>query len=152
MGMGFAGLADGIVFHQILGWHHLLCSTVDCQVPSVGQLRLQNTQDGYFHLALWLVLVAGTALLFRSARHADQQGGGRVFLGSVLAGGGLFNFIEGIVNHQVLAIHHVYPGHPQQLGIDLLYLANGVAFAAIGWWLVRSGRRPESAQAASPMA
>src|SRR5580704_10718845 len=66
LGMGFGGLADGIVLHSILGWHHLLCAgaTVYCQPTSIGQLQLENAQDGYFDLALWLVLLAGTAMIF----------------------------------------------------------------------------------------
>src|ERR1039458_8336731 len=72
LGMGFGGLADGIVLHSILGWHHLICSSATefCQPTSVEQLKLENTQDGFFALALWLVLLAGTALLFRAACRA----------------------------------------------------------------------------------
>jgi uncharacterized membrane protein len=141
LGMGFAGLADGIILHQILGWHHLVCVTADCQVASVAQLERANLQDGYFHLALGLVVLTGTALLFHAARAGSLAGKGRILLGAILAGGGLFNLGEGLVNHQLLGIHHVRPGHPHQLALDLLYLANGVLFAALGAGLARS-RRP----------
>ena len=140
LGLGFAGFTDGIVFHQILGWHHLVCVTVDCQVASVAQLERENTQDGYFHLALGLVVLTGTALLFHAARSTSLAGKGRILLGAILAGGGLFELGEGIINHQLLGIHHVLPGHPHQLAFDLLYLANGALFAALGIGLVRSPR------------
>jgi uncharacterized membrane protein len=141
LGMGFGGFADGIILHQILGWHHLVCYTVDCHPTSIEQLQRENTQDGFFHLALWLVLLVGTAMLFRAARHAGPAWNGRVLLGSMLAGCGLFNFVEGIIDHQILGIHHVLPGNPHQLLFDMLFLANGVLFFMIGAWLIRSPRR-----------
>jgi uncharacterized membrane protein len=141
LGMGFGGFADGIILHQILGWHHLICYTVNCQPTSIEQLQRENTQDGYFHLALWLVTLAGTALLFRAAPYAGPARKGRILFGSMLAGCGLFNFLEGIIDHQILGIHHVLPGHPHQLLFDMLFLANGILFFMIGAWLMRSPRK-----------
>ena len=138
LGMGFGGLADGIILHQILGWHHLVCYDVDCRPASIEQLQLEITQDGYFHLGLWLVLLLGTAMLFGAARRAGPEWNGRVLLGSMLAGCGLFNFVEGLVNHQILGIHHVLPGNPLQFLFDMLYLGNGLLFVIIGVWLIRS--------------
>jgi uncharacterized membrane protein len=137
LGMGFGGLADGIVLHSILGWHHLICAGAGefCQPASTEQLKLENTQDGYFDLALWLVLLAGTAMLFRAARHAGPAWKARVLCGAMLAGCGVFNFLEGLVNHQILGIHHVLPGSPHQLLFDMLFLANGAVFFVVGAWL-----------------
>ncbi len=141
LGMGFGGLADGIVLHQILGWHHLVCVTAHCRPASIAQLQLQNTQDGLFHLALWVLLLVGTAQLFRAARSGGLTGTGRILLGAILAGCGLFNFVEGLVNHQILGIHHVLPGHPQQQLFDMLFLANGILFFVIGAWHIRPPAR-----------
>jgi uncharacterized membrane protein len=140
LGMGFGGLADGVILHQILGWHHLVCYTLDCQPTSVGELELENTQDGYFHLGLWLTLLAGTIMLFRAARRPEGTRSGRVLAGAMLSGSGLFNFVEGLVNHQILGIHHVLPGNPHQHLFDMLYLGNGLLFLAIGLLLIRSPR------------
>lgn len=98
------------------------------------------TQDGFFHLALWLVSLVGTAMLLRAARHAGPAWNNRVLLGSMLAGWGLFSFVEGIIDHQILGIHHVLPGHPHQLWFDMLFLAAGVVFFMIGARLIRSPR------------
>jgi uncharacterized membrane protein len=84
------------------------------------------------------VLLVGTAMLFRAARQAGSSRKGGVLVGSMLAGCGLFNFVEGLVNHQILGIHHVLPGNPHQFLFDMLYLANGVLFFVVGVWLVRS--------------
>jgi uncharacterized membrane protein len=137
LGLGFGGFADGIVLHQILGWHHLICVTAHCQSKSIAQLELQNTQDGFFHLALWFVLLVGTAMLFRAGR-TDSSWSGRTLSGSMLAGWGLFNFVEGIVDHHILKIHHVLPGHPNQVWFDLLFLATGLAFFLMGLRVVYS--------------
>lgn len=140
LGLGFGGFADGIVLHQILGWHHLICVTEHCQPTSIEHLQRQNTQDGFFHFAVWIVSLIGTAMLFRAARTGTLWSG-KALAGAMLAGWGIFNFVEGLIDHQVLGIHHVLPGHPQQLLWDMLFLATGPVFGLLGWWLIRTGRR-----------
>jgi len=140
LGAGFGGLADGIVLHSILGWHHMICYSMDCQPTTVAQLQLENTQDGYFLLVVWLMVLTGTAMLFRAVRAEGPEASGRVLLGSILAGCGAFNFVEGLINHQILGLHHVAPGSPHQFLFDMLYLANGILFFAIGVWLITSRR------------
>jgi uncharacterized membrane protein len=137
LGMGFGGFADGIILHQILGWHHFICYSANCYPTSIAQLQRENTQDGFFHLALWLVVLVGTAMLFRAGGRPAPLRSGRVLLGAILAGSGLFNFVEGMVDHQILGIHHVLPGNPHQFLFDMLYLANGVLFFLIGAWLMQ---------------
>src|SRR5471032_3005101 len=105
LGAGFGGMADGIVLHSILGWHHMICYTMDCQPLSVAQLQQENTQDGYFLLVVWLMVLTGTAMLFKAASQLGPTASGRVLLGAMLAGSGAFNFIEGLINHQILGLH-----------------------------------------------
>jgi uncharacterized membrane protein len=50
----------------------------------------------------------------------------------------MFNFLEGLIDHQILGIHHVLPGHPHQFLFDMLFLANGALFFMIGACLIRS--------------
>lgn len=57
----------------------------------------------------------------------------------MLGGRGLFNFVEGIIDHQLLGIHHVHPGDGQ-LAWDLGFLASGLVLVAIGGALVRGYR------------
>ncbi len=140
LGAGFGGFADGIVLHQILGWHHLVCVSAFCQSATVAQLQLQNTQDGFFHLGLWLVTLTGLVMLFRAARTADTDWSGRTLTGAMLAGAGLFNIVEGLINHQLLGIHHVLPGDPHELAIDLVYLVIGLVVALAGFRIIRTPR------------
>jgi len=141
LGAGFGGFADGIILHQILGWHHLVCYTPNCQPTSIAQLEMENTQDGFFHLGLWLVTLTGTAMLFHAARRTGPAASGRGLLGAMLAGCGLFNLVEGLVDHQILGIHHVLPGSAHQFLYDMLFLANGALYLLVGAWLVKSVKK-----------
>lgn len=137
LGLGFGGFADGIVLHQILGWHHLVCVTAHCQPTSIAHLQRQNTQDGFFHLGLWLVTLAGMAMLFRAGGRPGASWSGRILVGSMLAGWGLFNFVEGMIDHQILGIHHVLPGHAHEFLFDMLFLASGAGLFLTGVALAR---------------
>lgn len=137
LGLGLGGFADGIVLHQILGWHHLVCTTETCQPETVEVLKRQNMQDGFFHLATWLLTLAGVVMLFHAARANNDAGGGRTLTGAMLAGWGVFNLVEGLINHQLLGIHHVRPGHAHEMWFDLLFLASGAVLIAIGAWMTR---------------
>lgn len=137
LGLGFGGFFDGIVLHQILGWHHLVCRTDTCQPASIAQLQQQNQEDGFFHLAVWLISLAGTALLFRARK---DVGGGLSLIGAMLLGWGAFNFVEGLIDHQLLGLHHVLPGSPHQLLYDLLFLASGLLLGGSGAWIFSQGR------------
>lgn len=141
LGLGLGGFADGIVLHQILGWHHLICTTETCRVETVEALKRQNAQDGFFHLATWILTAVGVVLLFRAARGKAQIWSGRTLGGAMLAGWGIFNFVEGLIDHQILGIHHVRPGHPQEFAFDMAFLASGVLLFVIGALLARSGQR-----------
>ena len=60
----------------------------------------------------------------------------RTLIGGALAGWGLFNVVEGIVDHHLLNLHHVRPG-PDQLAYDLGFLAWGALMLLAGVALVR---------------
>lgn len=148
LGLGLGGFFDGIVLHQILGWHHMVCTTETCQPISIEHLTRQNTQDGFFHLAVWIITIVGVILLFQAARRSavterervrpSQPWSGKALFGAILAGWGIFNFVEGLIDHQILGLHHVRPGHPDQFLFDMLFLGVGVVLVLIGSSLVTS--------------
>lgn len=140
LGLGLGGLFDGIVLHQILGWHHMICTTETCQPDSVAALEKQITQDGVFNFTVWVITLTGIMLLFRAARLQPSRWSPKVFLGAILVGWGTFNFVEGLVDHQILGLHHVLPGNPHQFLFDMLFLASGLLLAAVGWTMARKGR------------
>jgi uncharacterized membrane protein len=135
LGVGLGGFFDGIVFHQLLQWHHMVSTPLPPE--SVANLRLNTLLDGAFHATTWVITVVGVWLLLRSGGERRLAGAGRVLAGGILAGWGGFNLVEGIVDHHLLGIHHVRPG-PDAALYDAAFLMWGAAFVAIGWWLVRS--------------
>ena len=146
LGVGLGGFVDGIVFHQLLQWHHMLTSA-GYPPDSVRNLEINTLWDGLFHAATWVVTAIGLALLWRAARHRHVTWSGRLLAGTLLAGWGGFNLVEGLVDHFILGIHHVRSG-PNQLAWDLGFLAWGALMVAIGWWLIRSGREETPAATA----
>lgn len=132
------GVLDGIALHQILQWHSMLSSVVPT-TDLIG-MKVNMAWDGVFHLVTWITTLAGIALLFRAARRPRIAWSGRVLTGSMLAGWGLFNFVEGVIDHQLLGIHHVRPGE-HVLAWDLAFLASGLVLMLVGWKLARSHSR-----------
>jgi uncharacterized membrane protein len=111
-------------------------------VPPVDLVAMKYNMmfDGLFHALTWVMTVVGLALLWRAGARADVPWVGRIFAGALVLGWGLFNFFEGVVDHQILGLHHVRPG-PHMLAWDLGFLASGLVFALVGVLLIRAGRR-----------
>lgn len=139
LGLGLGGFVDGIVLHQILQWHHMLTSA-GYPPDSVRNLQINTLADGLFHAATWVLTFVGLLMLW-GARQAGAAWTRQTVIGAMLMGWGIFNLVEGIVDHQLLGIHHVRPG-PNQLFWDLAFLAFGALLLLAGWVLVR-GDRPE---------
>ncbi|WP_151635921.1 DUF2243 domain-containing protein [Noviherbaspirillum aerium] len=146
-GLGLGGFFDGIVLHQILQWHHMFTSA-GYPPDSVANLEFNTLWDGLFHASTYVFVVIGLVLLWRAAHRRHLWWSGRMLVGSMLMGFGIFNLVEGIVNHQILQIHHVNETVPQDqwLAWDIAFLAWGAAMLAGGWWLLRSGRRRTEAR------
>ena len=128
LGIGLGGFFDGIVLHQILQWHHLL--SAHTPVDTVEGLRLNTFADGVFHAATWLFTAMGIVLLYRHVRRGPSLGW-RSLVGGLLLGWGGFNVVEGLINHQLLGLHHVRPG-PDQLAYDIGFLVWGAAMVFAG--------------------
>jgi len=140
LGLGLGGFLDGIVLHQLLQWHHMLSKTYP---PStLYNLELNTLADGFFHLSTWILVVVGLAMLYRARAGLRRPGSGRMLLGGALAGWGLFNLVEGLIDHHILGLHHVRPG-ANELLFDLGFLLWGVVILTAGIWLHRLGTRLE---------
>ena len=136
-----AGFVDGILLHEILQWHHMVTSVRPA--TNLSNLEANTLADGLFHLGTWTLTVIGGVLLWRAGGRDDVPLSPKIFGGSLLFGAGLFNFIEGIIDHQILGIHHVKPG-PNQLAWDIGFLIFGAGLALVGWILLRSGQKESS--------
>lgn len=136
LGLGLGGFFDGIVFHQLLGWHHMICTTDTCKPHTVAELEWQNFTDGLFHAACWVLCIAGLGVLSSGDR---LERFARPFFGWMTAGWGIFNVVEGLIDHIILGIHHVRPG-PSQGAWDIGFLVWGALFTALGWIIARRRR------------
>jgi uncharacterized membrane protein len=141
MGIGFGGFVDGIVFHQILQWHHMLTSTRASPPTTVAGLEANTLADGFFHAATWVLVFLGVTFTLRAWRAGRLAPPWRAHFGMLLLGWGAFNLVEGLVDHQLLGIHHVRDDLGAPLGWDLGFLLFGALLVLAGWALARSTRR-----------
>ena len=136
MGAGMGGFVDGIVFHQILQWHNMVSGWLP---PSnLVDAKINMFWDGVFHAAVWLMTGLGLLQLWRAGGRADVPWSGRTFAGAWVFGWGLFNTIEGAIDHLALGIHHVNEYAPSPLPWDLAFQASGVVLLGVGWLLMAS--------------
>ena len=140
-GLGLGGFFDGIVLHQVLQWHHMLSSWYP--ITSVENLELNTLWDGVFHSTTYLFVVAGLFILWRHAHRRHLRWSNQMLVGTLLLGFGAFNVIEGLVDHQILGMHHVNELVPVKTRIywDIGFLIWGAAMFIIGWALMRSGEK-----------
>lgn len=137
MGAGLGGFVDGIVLHQMLQWHNMLSGRLKPDTPV--NIKVNMFWDGVFHAGVWAMTVIGLAMLWRAGARGDVAWSGRAFGGALLAGWGLFNLVEGIINHHLLGLHHVHEYSGDVLAWDLGFLALGALLIAVGAALIRSG-------------
>ncbi|GGP94460.1 putative membrane protein [Actinomadura coerulea] len=156
LGVGLGGFVDGILLHQLLQWHHMLTSTntdnigVKYYSPhTVSGLEMNTVWDGIFHVVCWLSVLTGLALLYsRVTRDRRRVWTSPALWGWILVGWGLFNVVEGIIDHQILGIHHVHGG-PHQIWWDVGFLLLGVVLVAAGY-LVQRTAKPQTPSATRP--
>ncbi|MGR4852025.1 DUF2243 domain-containing protein [Streptomyces sp. LARHCF252] len=147
LGVGMGGFVDGILLHQLLQWHHMLSSTNEDHIGvkyynphTVSGLEMNTLWDGIFHTVCWIAVLLGLAILYSRVTHNRRRvWTSRVLWGWMLVGWGLFNLIEGVLDHHILGIHHVYAGDGQ-IWWDIGFLVLGALLVAGGYLLQRSGR------------
>ena len=136
LGIGLGGFVDGIVLHQILQWHNMGSAVVP---PTTMEAMRQNMiWDGLFHAAVWLCTLIGVYWLLNAARRNAALPSPKAFTGQLLLGWGLFNLIEGIIDHHLLGLHHVRDLPVHEPLYDWLFLAvGGTGFILLGWLMGR---------------
>ncbi|MDQ3364539.1 MAG: DUF2243 domain-containing protein [Myxococcota bacterium] len=144
LGVGLGGFVDGILLHQILQWHNMLSSIAP--PTELATMKYNMVWDGMFHALTWLTCALGVGLLFRAGRRADVPWSGWLLVGSMVGGWGLFNLVEGLIDHQLLGLHHVRPG-PDQLAWDVGFLLiGGLGLMIAGALIARVGQGARSSR------
>jgi uncharacterized membrane protein len=137
LGAGLGGFLDGILLHQLFQWHNMF-STVLPPIDLVSS-KVNMVGDGVFHVLTWLSTVAAVTLLWKAATERQARLSTRELVASTAIGWGAFNLLEGVVDHQLLGIHHVHPG-AGQLEWDIAFLASGAVMILAGYAAVRRDR------------
>lgn len=127
-----AGL-DEIVFHQLLGWHHLY---------DRGTLAAGITADGVLHLVEIALYAAGVMLLLRLVARREVRWR-RVGAGVLLGMGG-FQLFDGVVDHKVLRLHQIRYG-VELWPYDLAWNLGAAVLLVAGAALLRRAGAAQSA-------
>jgi uncharacterized membrane protein len=136
LGLGLGGFVDGILLHQIVHWHNM----GSARLPPVTLEALQTNMrwDGFLHAAAWVFCVTGVYQLLRDARRGLLLPGPRAFTGLLLVGWGMFNLVEGSIDHHLLALHHVRDLPVHMPVYDWIFLVLfGIGIIALGRWMSR---------------
>ena len=143
MGAGMGGFVDGILFHQILQLHNMVSGWLP--PTNLVDAKVNMFWDGIFHAAVWTMTALGLWMLWHTARRQDVPWSGHTFIGGWLGGWGLFNTVEGAIDHLLLGIHHVNEYAPSPRAWDLVFQASGIVLILVGALLVRSAQAKEKA-------
>lgn len=134
LGIGMGGFLDGILAHQLLQIHNMLSARIPPN--SVVNLEINMFWDGLFHLLTWSTTALGLYLLWRAGEQRNNAWSGSNLFGAMLFGWGLFNFVEGAIDHYILQVHHVV----ERLGLSVFdagFVASGVLLMWIGRLMIR---------------
>ena len=141
IGVGMGGFVDGIVLHQIMQWHSMGSAVLP--PDSMEAMKRNMMWDGYFHAGTWVLTMAGILMLWAHARRGYPIPGPRVLTGQLLLGWGIFNLVEGVIDHHLLNLHHVRDVPVHVPAYDWIFLAvGGVGLWLAGWLMTRPRRDP----------
>ena len=138
LGIGVGGFIDGIVLHQILQWHEMLSNKLP---PTTLVAKSVNMfWDGIFHAFTLLVTVIGIGLLWKLLWRKDVDRSGNLLVGGMLLGWGLFNIIEGLIDHHILKLHNVKEFSTNPDAWNYGFLGLSVLMIIAGYIVTKRGR------------
>ena len=135
LGLGLGGFIDGITLHQIMQWHNMGSAVLP---PVTMEAMSQNmTWDGLFHIATLILTVIGVVMLWSEGRRGSAPAALAVLFGQMILGWGIFNLVEGVIDHHLLQLHHVRDMPVHVPAYDWIFLAVGVVMILVGWMMSR---------------
>lgn len=131
LGIGVGGFIDGILLHQLLQWHQMVSAKLPPDTLTAKEVNM--FWDGMFHVLMLVAVGIGIVLLWRVAQRRDIDKSGRLLGGGMLAGWGLFNMIEGVIDHQLMRLHNVREvSSPELWNYGFLLVAAAMLAGGIG--------------------
>lgn len=138
LGIGLGGFADGIILHQLLQWHEMISNKLP--PTTLVNKSVNMFWDGVFHAFCLAVVIIGIVLLWRLLRQPEIDRSGCLLSGGLLAGWGLFNIIEGVIDHHLLKLHNVREITPQVQAWNLGFLGISLLMLMLGYALIKKRR------------
>lgn len=136
LGIGLGGFIDGIALHQILQWHEMLSNKIPA-TDYIGK-SVNMFWDGIFHAFCLIVVLVGVVLLWKLLGRKDIDRSGKLLSGGFLLGWGLFNMVEGIIDHHLLKLHNVMEFSSNHDFANYSFLGLSVVMLIIGYALINS--------------
>lgn len=136
LGIGMGGFIDGIVLHQILQVHEMLSN----KIPATGYIgkSINMFWDGIFHFFCMIVVLVGIILMWKLLFRKDTDRSGKLFGGGLLLGWGLFNIVEGVIDHQILRLHNVIEIAANHDIANFAFLGVSVLMLIVSYLLIHS--------------
>jgi uncharacterized membrane protein len=133
IGIGMGGFVDGFLLHMILRWHHMLSNIIP--PTTMEGIHANMLWDGLFHAFTWLVTLTGVFMLWSAMRRYVARNARmpttKSFVGALVFGWGLFNLIEGVIDHHLLGFHNVREvPNPMPWNVGFLVIGGGLFLAA----------------------
>jgi uncharacterized membrane protein len=137
LGGGVAGFIDGIAFHQILQFHNMIASKLP--INSLVNAEINMFWDGVFHAFTLLITLISILLFWIAINDPGNYKSGLLLVGSIFIGAGLFNLIEGLIDHHLFQLHHVIQLNTSNaiFYADLIFLCAAVIAIAAGIFCLR---------------
>jgi uncharacterized membrane protein len=133
LGIGIGGFIDGIVLHQILQWHEMLSNKIPATTYEGKSINM--FWDGIFHGFCTIVVFIGIIRLWQLLRRTDISLSGWLMASGLVTGWGIFNIVEGVIDHHILKLHNVMEIASNHnianftfLGVSVLMLVVGYIF------------------------
>lgn len=139
LGIGIGGFADGIILHQILQWHEMLTNKIPAD--TVMNKSINMFWDGIFHLFTLITTSLGVLLMWKLLKRENINKSGFLLTGGFLGGWGLFNLVEGVIDHHILKLHNVRELASNQDVWNFGFLGMGLVMLVVGWMLIKKGTK-----------
>lgn len=135
LGIGMGGMLDGTVLHQILQWHEMLSNKI--QPVTLLNKSINMFWDGIFHLFCFLIIFTGLLMLCKVAFCKKEAKSWGKVCGGLILGWGIFNVVEGLIDHQFLKLHNVKETSAVPELWNYSFLLISVLLIIVGWLIIR---------------
>ena len=115
----------------------MLSETASYPPTTLENLEINTLADGLFHASTWIFVFGGLWWLWKAVNAGAWKLRWGSLLGWMAVGWGIFNVVEGIIDHHILQVHQVRPDASNPLVWDIGFLIFG-GLLIVGGWAVQN--------------